>query len=163
MQVGEQTVGNHYQLPLPLREVEPMLPDNKAMALKRLKSVRNRLHRDVEYKNNYVSFMSSMISRGQAQVVDPEKDVPKGWKWFIPHHGVYHPKTRKFRIVMDCSAQHEGRSLNAELLQGPDTTNLLLGVLLRFCQYAVPFMGDLEQMYYQIYVPENQRSLLRFL
>lgn len=163
MQGGGKRVNNHHQLPLPLREIEPELPDNKGMALKRLRSVRNRMHRDIEYKNDYINFMTSMISRGQAREVDLQKNVPKGWKWFIPHHGVYHPKTRKFRIVMDCSAQYNGRSLNNELLQGPDTTNLLLGVLLRFRQHAVPFMGDLEQMYYQIYVPENHRSLLRFL
>ena len=39
----------------------------------------------------------------------------------------------------------------------------LLGVLLSFRQYAVPFMGYLEQMYNQIYVSENLHSLLRFL
>ena len=64
---------------------------------------------------------------------------------------------------MDCSAVFQGRSLNAELLQGPDNTNLLLGVLLRFRLNSIPIMGDLEQMFYQIQVPEEQRSLLRFL
>ena len=36
MQNGEKMVGNHHQLPLPLRNAEPMLPDNYTMARKRL-------------------------------------------------------------------------------------------------------------------------------
>lgn len=43
--------------------------------------------------------------------------------WYIPHHGVYHPKKpRKVRVVFDCASEPEceGESLNKHLLQGPD-------------------------------------------
>ena len=92
-----------------------------------------------------------------------QKSTPIGSKWFVPHHGVYHPVTKKFRIVIDCSASINGVSLNEELMQGPDNNNRILGVILNFRLFEVPFMGDLEQMFYQIYIPENQRSLLTFL
>ena len=163
MKDGEERVGSHHQLPLPLRNPIPTLPDNRSMAMKRLQSVKKRMLRDHEYKENYIQFMSNLISRGHARKADSQKEVAPGMKWFVPHHGVKHPKTGKFRVVMDCSAEFQGRSLNAELLQGPDNTNLLLGVLLRFRLHPVPVMGDLEQMFYQIFVPENQRSLVRFL
>ena len=53
--------------------------------------------------------------------------------WYIPHHGVYHPKKPdKLRVVFDCSAEFQGHSLNRHLLQGPDLTNSLVGVLCRF-------------------------------
>ena len=155
--------GNHHCLPLPFRNSQLELPNNKTMVVKRLKSVKNKMSRNEEYRDNYNAFMTNLFAKGYARKVDHGKQVPEGRLWYVPHHGVYHPKTGKFRVVMDCSAEYAGRSLNGELLQGPDTTNLLLGVLLRFRQHKVPFMGDLEQMFFQINVPEEQRSFLRFL
>ena len=91
-------------------------------------------------------------------------DSPVGRMWYIPHHGVYHPsKPRKIRVVFDCSAQFAGRSLNQELLTGPDLTNLIVGVLTRFRQGEVAFMTDIESMYYQVRVPEYQQSFIKFL
>lgn len=51
-----------------------------------------------------------------------------GKAWYLPHHGVRHPKKRKLRVVFDCSAQFQGTSLNEELIQGPNLTNTLLEV-----------------------------------
>nr|XP_006821169.1 PREDICTED: uncharacterized protein LOC102805354 [Saccoglossus kowalevskii] len=60
-------------------------------------------------------------------------DKDNGRGWYIPHHGVYHPKKpQKIRTVFDCSAKCQGMALNDLLLQGPDLTNNLVGVLLRF-------------------------------
>ena len=84
--------------------------------------------------------------------------------WYIPHHGEYHPsKPRKIRVVFNCSAQFAGRSLNQEMLTGPDLTNPIVGVLTRFRQGEVAFMADKESMYYQLRVPEYQQSFTKFL
>ena len=163
METGGKLINNHHQLPLPLRNDPPNLPNNKPMAVKRIHSVKRRMLRDNDYHTNYIKFMNSLISQGHARKVDKDKKVPEGMLWYVSHHGVYHPKTKKFRVVMACNAEYQGRSLNAELIPGPDSTNLLLGVLLRFRLNNIPFMGDIEQMFYQINVPEEQRSLLRFL
>lgn len=40
-----------------------------------------------------------------------------GKVWYLPHHGVRHPKKRKIWVVFDCSAQFHGTSLNEELIQ----------------------------------------------
>ena len=84
--------------------------------------------------------------------------------WYIPHHGEYHPsKPRKIRVVFNRSAQFAGRSLNQELLTGPDLANPIVGVLTRFRQDEVAFMADIESMYYQLRVPEYQQSFAKFL
>ena len=46
---------------------------------------------------------------------------------------------------------------------GPDSTDLLLGVLIRFRQDKVAFMGDIESIFYQVRVAEEHCSFLRFL
>ena len=53
--------------------------------------------------------------------------------------------------------------MNKELIQGPDLTNHLLGVLIRFRQELVAFSADIESMFYQIKIPEHQRRFHQFL
>lgn len=65
--------------------------------------------------------------------------------------------------MFDCSAKYHGKSLNDELLQGPDLTNSLVGVLTRFRQDPVAFMSDVEAMFHLVRVNPEDRSALRFL
>ena len=78
--------------------------------------------------------------------------------------GVYHPKKRdKLRVVFDCSAKFGGVSFNDQLLQGPDLTNTLVGVLMRFRKEPVAFICDIEQVFHQFRVIAKDRNYLRFL
>ncbi len=85
--------------------------------------------------------------------------------WYIPHHGIYHPKKqRKICVVFDCAAEFEGESLNKNLLQGPDLTkNTLQSSIFRFRREPVGFMWDLESIFLQVYISEEHRDLLRLL
>ena len=69
----------------------------------------------------------------------------------------------KVRVVFDCSAEFAGRSLNKQIITGPDLTNQVVGVLTRFREEHITYMANIEAMFHQVRVPENQRSLLRFL
>lgn len=85
-------------------------------------------------------------------------------KWYIPHHGIYHPhKPGKLRVVFDCSAKYQGKSLNDLLIKGPDLTNNLVGVLTSFRQERIALMADIESMFCQVRVTEADCSYLRFL
>lgn len=67
-------------------------------------------------------------------------------------------------MVFDCSAKYQGTSLNDQLLQGPDLTNSLIGVLTRFRQGPIiAFMADVEAMFHQVRVPAKDCDALRFL
>ena len=118
-----------------------------------------------QYQNDYVAFIDEIINKGYAEKV-PQKilKTDPGKMWYIPHHSVYHPKKPdKIRVVFDCSAKFAGTSLNDQLLQGPDLTDSLVGVLIRFRQESVVFIADIKAMFYQVFVPEEQRDFLRFL
>ena len=65
--------------------------------------------------------------------------------------------------MFDCSAVCDGQSLNQQLLQGPDLTNNLTGVLCRFRQQRIAFMCDIQAMFHQVKVDVEHRNLLRFL
>ena len=151
----------HYEMPLPFKVPSPDMPDNKSVAVKRFEGLKRRFQRDEIYKQEYTRFMTDIINKGFAEKCE---DSPSHGKvWYIPHHGVYHPKKRKLRVVFDASARHQNVSLNDLLLQGPDLTNALLGVLCRFRRERVAVCCDVEQMFYQFYVDPKHRDFLRFL
>ena len=161
-----QQSDGHLVMPLPFREKEPpSLVNNKIQALRRLNQLRARFRRDQKYYLDYSAFMCDVVKKGYAEKVPKsELDDVKGQVWYIPHHGVYHAKKPgKIRVVFDCSARYGGESLNDHLLQGPDLTNTLVGVLCRFRKEAVAFICDVEQMFYQFKVIKEHYNFLRFL
>ena len=83
--------------------------------------------------------MEEIISEGYA--IEAKTNSPDGRTWYLPHHGVYHPhKPSKLRVVLDCSAKLNDRSINKELLPGPDLGNELVGVLTKITENKVAFM-----------------------
>ena len=107
--------------------------------------------------------MEEMLKKCYAEDV-PDGATREDRVWYLPHHGVRHPqKPEKLRVVFDCAAKFHDASLNDRLLQGPDLTNDLLDVLMRFREGAVAFTADVEAMFYQVKVPPEDRDFLRFL
>ena len=156
----ERPRNGHYEMPLPFKE-RPVFPDNHSMALTRVEHLKRKFLKDSRYKEDYVKFMNEVLSRGDAE--EAPMLVQQGVKWYIPHHGIYHPKKNKIRVVFDRSARFKGTSLNDHLLSGPDLTNSLVGVLCRFRKYPNAISCDVEKMFHQFIVRENDRDYLRFL
>jgi hypothetical protein len=96
--------------------------------------------------------------KGYGTAETPPED---GKLWYIPHHGVYHPKKNKIQVVFDASAEYGGESLNQHLLQGPDLVNSLAGILTRFRKEPVAVTCDVESMFYQVVVAEPHRDFLK--
>ncbi|XP_066935299.1 uncharacterized protein [Clytia hemisphaerica] len=152
----------HYYLPLPLRDPHKIIPNNRSQCLQRAAWLKQRLLKNDRMFNDYKAFMQTNIEKGYVKLASNSPTPNK--TWYIPHHGVYHPrKPDKIRVVFDCTAKYQGYCLNQELIQGPDLTNQLIGVLLRFRQYPVAVMADIESMFYQVRVPEEFHDNLRFI
>ena len=156
---------SHYEMPLPFKEQNVTLANNRPQAEQRLKSLKKRLLSDDKYRQDYADFMDSIISKGYAtKVSDENATASEGHVWYLPHHGVYHrQKTESLRVVFDCSARYQGESLNDHLLQGPDLTSKLTGVLIRFREEKIAVMADVEKIFYQVKVTEPDQNYLRFL
>ncbi|KAL9975233.1 hypothetical protein ACROYT_G012367 [Oculina patagonica] len=113
----------------------------------------------------YREVMDSYISSGFARKLsEKELATESSNHWYLPHHPVTSPtKPGKVRIVFDAAAKYEGTSLNKNLLSGPDMTNSLVGVLLRFRQGTIGIAADIEGMFHQIRVRKEDQDSLRFL
>ena len=59
--------GNHYKLPLPLRNPDAVFPNNTRMAESRLKNLKKRFIKNKQYHKDYTSFMKDMIRKGYAE------------------------------------------------------------------------------------------------
>ena len=154
----------HYEMPLPLKSDNVLLPNNRQLAVKRWNQLNARFKKNPKFFADYQTFMKDVISQCAERLpVDP-LEVQDGNVNYVPHTGIYHPKKPgQIRVVFDCSAKFNGVSLNDYLLQGPDFMNDLLGILCRFRQESVAFMTDIKRMFHHFVVAEEHRDLLRFL
>lgn len=159
----QQRDDGYYEMPLPFKKGNPILPNNRRAAMGRLIGLKSQLLKRPRYKDHYMTFMKEILDRGDAEKV-PAGELDISTSWYIPHHGVYHPKKPdKVRVVFDCSARYQGTCLNDHLLQGPDLINPLIGVLCRFRQEPIAFTCDVEKMYHQFRVSRQHQDYLRFL
>ena len=134
--------GKHYKLPLLLRVHDEMFPDNRSMAEARLKNLKKRFSRDKQYHEDHTRFMENMVQKGYAK--KSSQQVHQGKTWFIPHHGVYHPsKPGKIQVVFDCDAEYNGVSVNKRLMSGPDLTNQIISILVKFKACVHYFLSNL--------------------
>ena len=164
MDSSAKIVNGHYQLPLPFKKDDPTMPNNRHLAeqLSRTLSLRRKFQRNIGFHLEYTAFMDAVLSSGHAELVPQEQLIQENGKvWYIPHHGVFHPKKGSLRVW--CSAAYQGKSLNTELLQGPNLTNTLIGVLVRFRLGKIAIMADVEKMFHQVKVPSHHVNFLRFL
>ena len=154
----------HYEMALPWKTYPPNLQNNRPVADRRLSLLKKRLQREPLVHEKYKDFMNDLLKKDYARKVCNQDPGPLGINWYLPHHPVFNPqKPGKIRVVFDCSAKYNGTSLNDQLLQGPDLTNTLVGVLSRFRQDQIALMSDIEAMFHQVRVRPSDCDALRFL
>lgn len=157
-------IDGHYSIGLPLKKKEITFPNNRAVAIQRAETLTQNLLRNQEFHRDYMKFMTEVLEKGYAEEV-PMAEICKSCNriWYIPHHRVYHRTKHKIRVVFDCAATFQGTSLNSQLLQGPNLTSSLIGMLTRLRQEPTAFMSDIEGMFHQVRVPAEYSDLLRYL
>ena len=129
---------------------DPMdLPDNRKVALAMLASTERRLAKSPVHATVYDNQVKDMVNREVARKLSKDEiDNYKGPVHYISHHEVLKPdsKSTPVRIVFNSSAIYMGHVLIDYWAKGPDLLNNLLGVLIRFRENEVAFMGDISKM-----------------
>ena len=152
------------QLPLPFKQPNPSFTNNRAAALRRTKSTL------MSMKQKYPEVLKSSLDKFAKNLIGPNPQfapvpsrhryITTGKAYWIPLFSVW--QKGKARIVFDAKAQTNGICLNDHLLQGPDRNNSLRGVLMRFCREPYALIADIENMFHQFTVPEEQATYMRF-
>ena len=85
-----------------------ILPDNKILALCRLRYFKNKLIKDTTLFSGYCKFMSSHIRSGYVvKLTHEEQNLEGPSRWYLFHHLVINPKKPvKIRVVFDCAADY---------------------------------------------------------
>ncbi|XP_061169198.1 uncharacterized protein LOC133178524 [Saccostrea echinata] len=158
----QKTDQGHWMAPLPFRSTRRTLPNNKEAAERRARSFDASLKHNGQKREHVIDFMQKLFDNNHAEKAP---DLDEGNEcWYLPLFGVYHTKKPdSIRMVFDSSAKFCDVSLNDVLLKGPDLSNSLLGILMRFRKEAVAVTMDVEQMFYNFKVSPEHRDFLRFL
>ena len=77
MEEGICKQNGHYELPLPLKNDNLSMPNNKLQAVSRLNKLKKRMQSDSKFREDYVTFMKGMIESGYAERV-PQGEDPTG-------------------------------------------------------------------------------------
>ena len=142
------------------------LSNNRKVTIAKLHATEKRLLSKPDYKEVYSKQIQDMLDRKVARkVTRDELENYAGPQFYLAHHAVLKPdsKSTPVRIVFDCAAQYMGLSLNDCLAKGPSLLNVLLGVLLRFRQNRVAFIGDIRKMYHSIDISNKDQMVHLFL
>ena len=157
--------GERYIVPMLWNDKESTLPNNYFSSLAQLKSLEKRLDKDPSLREKYAETIREDIQKGYVITVkslDPKSQTNR--EWYLPHHPVLNPnKPGKVRRVLNGASKCHGASLNKSLLVGPDLLQNLIFVLLRFRQHKYAVSADIEGMFLQVGVREEDQPSLRFL
>ena len=140
-----------------------LLENNYYCALNQLKCLEKRLGNIPTLKEKYDQTLSADLLKNYIKPVEMTEPEPEKI-WYLPHHPVQNAnKPGKIRRVANAASKYRGQSLNSNFLTGPDLLKSLLGILLRFREHPGAMLADIESMFMQIAVKQEDQSALRFL
>lgn len=88
------------KMALPLRDCEVTVPNNWVQAERQVLWLKRKLHDNKDLYTDYKVFMTEILEEGYARKVPAHTQGVNCVKWYIPHHGIYHPrKPGKTRVI----------------------------------------------------------------
>jgi len=158
-----QNEEGRFVLQLPVKTDLTNLGQSVNSATSRFLSVERKLQQDADLRIEYTKFMKDYLEMGHMQEIVKESNIPKR-SCYLPHHAVFKSSslTTKIRIVFDASARtSSGLSLNDVLMRGPKTQEDIFSILTRFRKYQYVISSDIEKMFRQVAVAEQDWDLQR--
>lgn len=158
-----RTPEGKFSVRLPLKEDRTVLKNNRNKALAQF--IRAEKNRPQECRQLYIDFMREYEALGHMTKIpsDPES---KELRYYIPHRAVFRPEktTSKLRVVFNAGFKTpSGKSLNDILMNGPVLQPEMFDTILKFRDYPVAFVADIEKMFRCIEVQPQDRALQTIL
>jgi hypothetical protein len=142
---------------IPFKSNVSELGESHSSSLKRFYALERKLEKNAPLKKQYHAFMTEYELLGHMS----EVKVDNRDGYYLPHHPVFKEDstTTKLRVVFDGSAKtSSGLSLNDVQMVGPPLQNDLFNILLRFRQHQFVIKADIEKMYRQVLIEDNQKQ-----
>ncbi|XP_075266378.1 uncharacterized protein LOC142358697 [Convolutriloba macropyga] len=128
--------GELYKVGMLWSEPERNLPNSCSLALGQIHSLERRFQRDPNFGKN----------------------------WYLLHHSVLNPnEPGKVRRVCDAASKLKEVCISEKLLARPDLLHVLIETAFRCREGLIALAADIEAMFLQVQIPEQDRSCLRFL
>ena len=153
--------GERYEVGILWSKPLPNLPNNYSSALGQLYSLERRLQRDPNLESLYQESIDTDIEKGFVKILD-ESEVKGtfGKEWYLPNYPVLNPnKPGRVRRVFKAASKHKELCLNDKLLAGPDLLQGVIGTIFRFREGPIALTADVESMFLQVPVPEQNEKL----
>jgi len=129
------------------------------MAQRRFLNLEQKLIRCFKLNTDYKVFMKEYVDLGHMTLAQEDTSV---LSYYLPHHAVTKSDsiTTKTRVVFDGSAvTSTGISLNDVMMRGATVQPDLIAILLRFRLHNIALTADIEKMYRQIRVHDEDCNL----
>ncbi|XP_067208500.1 uncharacterized protein [Linepithema humile] len=162
MKTVSRDSSGRYTVRLPFRNTNHRLGESRTIALKRLTSLEKKLNANTKMKTDYHKVLEEYLRLRHMSRIEDTNDTG----YYMPHHAVLKEtsNTTKVRAVFDASAKtNNGTSLNEMLFAGPTIQNNLVSHLLRFRTYRYVITADIEKMFRQVWLHEDDRRYQRIL
>ena len=151
-----------YTVSLPFRRTNKRIGESRTVALNRLASLERKFNGNAALREEYTRVIEEYVKLGHISVTKDFSDDG----YYMPHHAIIKDAstTTKLRVVFDASAKsRNGVSLNDLLMVGPTIQNKLFFHLIRFRTYKYVITADIEKMYLQVLLHQNDRRYQRIL
>ncbi|XP_055522915.1 uncharacterized protein LOC129717095 [Wyeomyia smithii] len=162
LQTIKRNPDGRYTVSLPKDEaILSRLGESRDIAFRRLQGMERRLARDESLHEQYTNFMQEYLQLGHMRKVE-EAEVNTIKRCYLRHNPVVKESstTTKVRVVFDASCKTtSGESLNDLLLVGPVIQEDLRSIILRSRAKQIMLVSDVEKMFRQIKVCQEDRPL----
>lgn len=144
---------------------ENFLGQSREMARSRFFQLEKKFAKNPKLYQEYSKCIQEYLDLGHMRLATPDELIDRK-TYILPHHAVIKEtsETTKVRVVFDASAKSSnGKSLNDRLCVGPTIQPDLFSLLIEWRKGKIAFIGDIEKMYRQIWVVEEDAKFQRIL
>jgi len=145
------------------------LVDNYAAVLGVMNSTARKLDKDPSWRKIYEEQLLDLTRNKFSREIS--KDELRQWVlsgnkiYYMAHQMVVNPASTStpIRTVFNSSQVYKGYSLNSSWDLGPDMTNSLHGILMRFREDLLGAQGDIRKMYYGVRVTKEEEFMQLYI
>ena len=155
---------DRYEVELPFNQERDSLGDSRNTTFQSFYSLERKFAKNPALQAQYTECIQSYLDEGHMSLVSSSEVSRRGY--YLPHHAVIKADslTTKTRGVFDGSAKTSTDvSLNDTFMIGLTIQDDLFPIVTRFRSHPVALTADIEQMYRQIWVSENDRFYQKIL